>query len=565
MAEGLAEGLAEVLVRSGRLSPERLARAEQEQERSGRPLPEMLIRLGYCSDSDIRRAFAESMGLDILDESVRPEPEAVAMVSSTVAQRHNAVPIRRDNGHLVVALADPMNLTALDDLRLAAGMPVRPAYADKELLTRWLTEGYADESEEDFQVIHDEGDNVAELQRLAREALVVRLVNNIFREAVRARASDIHIEAFEDRCQVRYRIDGVLHEQQAPPQRLIPAVVSRIKILADLDIAERRLPQDGRIKTHILAHEIDVRVSILPTLHGEAVVMRLLDQSSIQLSLEDLGFTQAQLAVYERSIRRPHGMILVTGPTGSGKTTTLYATLRRIYSTEKKMITVEDPVEYQMSGVNQMQVRERIGLTFARGLRSIVRQDPDIIMVGEIRDKETVEIAVHAALTGHLLLSTLHTNDAAGAISRLTDMGLEPFLAASSIECIMAQRLGRRVCPECAEETEVSRDQLIVMERELKHSVPSKQMRGSGCSACRFTGYAGRLGLFEILPVTDEVRELILEHKSAGHIKALAMTQGMTTLRQDGWEKVLAGRTTIDEVLRVTTEDDGGVPVHSAG
>jgi type II secretion system protein E len=564
MAVGMTEGLAEVLVRSGRLSAERLARAEQEQERSGKPLPEMLIRLGYCSDSDIRRAFAESMGLDILDESARPEPEAVAMISSVVAQKHNAVPIRRDNGHLVVALSDPMNLTALDDLRLAAGMPVRPAYADKELLQRWLTEGYVDEDEE-FEVIHEEGDNVAELQRLAREGLVVRLVNNIFREAVRARASDIHIEAFEDRCQVRYRIDGVLHEQQAPPQRMIPAIVSRIKILADLDIAERRLPQDGRIKTHILAHEIDVRVSILPTLHGEAVVMRLLDQSSIQLSLEDLGFTPRQLEVFERSIRRPHGMILVTGPTGSGKTTTLYATLRRIYSSEKKIITVEDPVEYQMSGVNQMQVRERIGLTFARGLRSIVRQDPDIIMVGEIRDRETVDIAVNAALTGHLLLSTLHTNDAAGAISRLMDMGLEPFLAASSIECLMAQRLARQICPECAEDQEVGRDQLIIMEREMGIAPPSKLRRGSGCSTCRFTGYTGRLGLFEILPVTDTVRELILDRRSAGEIKQMAFSEGMLTLRQDGWSKVMSGKTTIDEVLRVSTEDDGGVPVHSAG
>jgi len=335
----------------------------------------------------------------------------------------------------------------------------------------------------------------------------------------------------------------------------MPAIVSRIKILADLDIAERRLPQDGRIKTHILGHEIDVRVSILPTLHGEAVVMRLLDQSSIQLTLEDLGFTRDQLTVFEKVIYRPHGMILVTGPTGSGKTTTLYASLRRIYTPEKKIITVEDPVEYQMSGVNQMQVRERIGLTFARGLRSIVRQDPDIIMVGEIRDKETVEVAVHAALTGHLLLSTLHTNDAAGAISRLLDMGLEPFLAASSIECTMAQRLARKVCTDCAEEHPPAPEMLMLMERELGYAPPAKQLKGAGCSTCRFTGFSGRVGLFEILPISDEIRKMIIAHESAGAIKAVGQRDGMSTLRQDGWRKVLAGQTTIEEVVRVTTED----------
>jgi type IV pilus assembly protein PilB len=516
----------------------------------------MLIRLGYCTEADIQRAFAESLGLAVLDNSTRPEPEAVALINSSLAQKHMIVPVRRENGHVVVALSDPMNLTALDDVRLATGLHVQPAYADRELIERLVTECYSGADEEDIEVVQEEGENVADLQRLAREALVVRLVNNIFREAVRARASDIHIESFEDRAQVRYRIDGVLLEQAPPPQRLMPAIVSRIKILADLDIAERRLPQDGRIKTHILGKEIDVRVSTLPTLHGEAVVMRLLDQSSIQLSLNDIGFTELQLAVFEKAIHRPYGMILVTGPTGSGKTTTLYASLRRIYTQEKKIITVEDPVEYQMSGVNQMQVRERIGLTFARGLRAIVRQDPDIIMVGEIRDKETMEIAVHAALTGHLLLSTLHTNDAAGAVSRLVDMGLEPFLAASSLECVMAQRLARRVCPECREEQEPPHEMMLIMEKELGYAPPSKQLRGVGCSNCRFTGFSGRLGLFEILPVSDAVRDLILDEKSAGYIKAQAVAEGMTTLRQDGWRKVLEGKTTIEEVIRVTTEDE---------
>ncbi|MCC2671956.1 MAG: putative ral secretion pathway protein (Type traffic warden ATPase) [Armatimonadetes bacterium] len=553
----MPETIAQVLVRSGKLTAERLARAQQEQDRSGRPLPEMLVRLGYCAETDIQRAFAESLGIPILDSSVRPEAEALSLVSAGLAQKHMIVPIRRENGSVVVALADPMNLTALDDVRLATGLHVQPAYADREVIERLVTDAYsAEEGEGDFEVVQEEGENVAELHRLAREALVVRLVTNVFREAVRSRASDIHIESFEDRAQVRYRIDGVLQEQAPPPQRLMPAIVSRVKILADLDIAERRLPQDGRIKTHILGKEIDIRVSTLPTLHGEAVVMRLLDQSSIQHSLEDIGFTELQLSVFEKAINRPYGMVLVTGPTGSGKTTTLYASLRRIFSPGKKIITVEDPVEYQMSGVNQMQVRERIGLTFSRGLRAIVRQDPDIIMVGEIRDKETMEIAVHAALTGHLLLSTLHTNDAAGAVSRLVDMGLEPFLAASSLECVMAQRLARRVCPECREEQTPPHEMMMIMERELGYAPPSRQLRGVGCSTCRFTGFSGRLGLFEILPISDEVRDLILDEKSAGHIKASAVAGGMTTLRQDGWRKVLAGQTTIEEVIRVSTEDD---------
>jgi type II secretion system protein E len=553
----MPESIAQVLVRTGKITPERLARAQQEQERSGRPLPEMLQRLGYCTDEDIRHAFAESLGLPIVDGNTRPDPEALALLPAALAQKHLAVPIRRENGHVVVALADPMNLTAVDDLRLATGLNIQPAYAERDLLQRLVTDAYAGvDDEEGFEVVQEEGDNVADLQRLAREALVVRLVNNIFREAVRGRASDIHIEAFEDRCQVRYRIDGVLHEQAPPPQRLMPAIVSRVKILADLDIAERRLPQDGRIKTHILGQEIDVRVSTLPTLHGEAVVMRLLNQSSIQLSLEDIGFTRQQLDVYEKAINRPHGMILVTGPTGSGKTTTLYASLRRIYTPGKKIITVEDPVEYQMSGVNQLQVRERIGLTFARALRSIVRQDPDIIMVGEIRDKDTVEIAVQAALTGHLLLSTLHTNDAAGAVSRLLDMGLEPFLAASSLQCVMAQRLARRVCPECKEEVPAEREMLLIMEKELGYAPPSNQWRGAGCSNCRFTGFTSRLGLFEILPISEAIRQMILDAASASQIKASAVADGMTTLRQDGWRKVLMGQTTIEEVIRVSTEDD---------
>jgi len=558
----MAEAIGEILVRQGKLTPERLQRAVQEQERSGRPLAELLVRLGFCSEADVRRATAESLGIPCVEPAaLRPEMEAIALVAPELAQKYQALPLKRENGRLVVALDNPLNLAALDDLRLATGLHPTPVYADPDALRAALLDAYRDahegrEDEADIEVVREGEENVAELQRLAREALVVRLVNNLLREAVRSRASDIHIEAFEDRVQVRYRIDGVLHEVPPPPQRLYPAIVSRVKILADLDIAERRLPQDGRIKTHLLGHEIDIRVSIVPTLHGEAVVMRLLDQSSIQLTLEQLGFAQRDLERYEKILARPHGMLLVTGPTGSGKTTTLYASLRRIYSPEKKIITIEDPVEYQLSGVNQIQVRERIGLTFARGLRSIVRQDPDVIMVGEIRDRETLEIAIHAALTGHFVYSTLHTNDAAGAISRMLDMGAEPYLLASSLQAVMAQRLARRVCPDCRVLREPDPEMRMVMERETNGDVPDRLWYGEGCTTCRFTGYVGRVGLFELLLVSEPIRRLTLDRASASQIKAQATLEGMRTLRQDGWAKVREGTTTIEEVLRVSIEDE---------
>ena len=555
----MAADVGEILLRGGILTQERLERAQLEQERSGRPLAEMLLRLGYCEEEQLQRALAETLGIPAPDpETLAPDADALSLISAALAQKHQLVPLSQQNGALTVALAEPLNLTALDDVRLATGLQPQPVYADADTIRRLILESYVEDEGEgdDVEVIQEGEDNVVELQRLAREALVVRLVNNILRDAVRQRASDVHVETFEDRVQVRFRIDGVLHEMSPPPQRMVPAIISRIKILSDLDIAERRLPQDGRIRMHVAGHNIDIRVSIVPTLHGEAVVMRLLDQTTTRLDLDDLGFVGKDRTLFEHVIRRPHGMVLVTGPTGSGKTTTLYASLKRIYSSAKKIITIEDPVEYQFEGINQIQVRENIGLTFARGLRSIIRQDPDIIMVGEIRDVETADISIHAALTGHLVFSTLHTNDAPGAVPRLLDMGVEPYLAASSIEAVMGQRLARKLCPDCKEDYEPPVEDGLLISRELQIDPPQTLKRGTGCSRCRFTGYTDRIGLFELMLVTSEIRQLILEKVAASQIKALAQEQGMSTLREDGWRKVLDGQTSIEEVLRVTTEDE---------
>jgi len=554
--------IAQILLRAGTIAPAQLERAEVDHERSGKPVHQVLVRLGFCSDEDVRLATAKSLGIPLVDlDKVVPDEAAVEAVPAELAFRHQLLPLSQSDGTVTVAIGDPLALDALDDVRLVTGLTVKPMLANAEQLRRRVDEAYvsamAEEGQdEDVEVLAGEEEDIADLQRMAREALVIRLVNLILRQAVQDRASDVHIEPFEDEMKVRYRIDGVLHEVPPPAKRLLPAIVSRVKILAELDIAERRLPQDGRIKMLISGHEIDIRVSIVPTLHGESVTMRLLDQSSLLLTLEDLGFSHGDLERYQPVIQRPHGMLLVTGPTGSGKTTTLYASLQKMYTPEKKFLTIEDPVEYQLAGVNQIHVRERIGLSFARGLRHMIRQDPDVIMVGEIRDRETADIAIHASLTGHLVLSTLHTTDAAGAVSRLLDMGVEPYLAASSIIAIMAQRLVRRVCPECREQRKPEPNMLRLMESEVEGPVPPMQWRGAGCSACRYTGYQGRCGIFELLVVSEEVRSLIMQRAPAGQVKALGMQQGMRTLRHDGWEKVVQGITTIEEVVRVTTQDE---------
>lgn len=564
VATAKRDEICDILLESGVITEEQLVRARHDHQRSRTPVHELLVRLGYCGEAQVQIAIAKSLGIpyvELTDQA--PAEDVISRVPAELAYRHQVLPLELHDSTLTVAVADPLDVAALDDVRLVTGMDVRPVLADAEAIRRIVEEAYVEQmmeegQGEDVEVLAEGEEDVADLQRMARESLVIRLVNLILRQAVQDRASDVHIEPFEDAMRVRYRIDGVLHEVPAPAKRLLPAVVSRVKILAELDIAERRMPQDGRIKMLISGHEIDIRVSIVPTLHGEAVVLRLLDQSAVHLSLTDLGFAEHDLARWESVIAQPYGMILACGPTGSGKTTTLYAALSYLYTGEKKIITIEDPVEYQLDGVNQIHVREHIGLTFARGLRHMVRQDPDIMMVGEVRDQETANIAIHAALTGHLILSTLHTNDAPGAVSRLLDMGVEPFLAASSMIAILAQRLVRCICSECKEEYQPRAELLAVMQRESEQPVAEVQVHGAGCSACRYTGYVGRTGIFELLIANEQIRSLIMGRASAGEIRTVAMEGGMTPVRQHGWATVRDGITTIEEVVRATAQEELG-------
>jgi type II secretion system protein E len=551
-----------VLLGKGVLDGDSLARAQADAERGGQPLRTSLLKLGMVTPWQMQEAIGESLGIPTVDlRAVSPDPSVLSLVPADLAQRHQIIPLSAEDGTMTVAIADPLNLEALDDVRLVTGREVKPVLADPAEVRRVVDEAYMQElltegANGDVEVVAEEEIDASDLERMAREALVIRLVNNYIRQAVSERASDIHIEPFEDDVNLRYRIDGVLQEQSAPAKRLLPAIISRVKILAQLNIAEHRLPQDGRISLLVSGREVDMRVSIIPTLYGEGVVLRILDQSQLAYELEDLGMSEEHLAQYGEIIKQHHGVILATGPTGCGKTTTLYAALRRIYSPTRKIITIEEPVEYRLHGVTQIHVRTKIGLSFATGLRSIVRHDPDVIMVGEIRDRETADIAIHAALTGHLVFSTLHTNDASGAVTRLQDMGVEPYLIASSLQGVLAQRLIRRICPECRESYEPSQEWLATIHRELEVHPPSTLARGRGCASCRYTGYLGRTGVYEVLPLNEHIRSLIIRRASAGEIKHEAMLHGMSTLRQDGWRKVVAGLTTIEEVLTVAQQEE---------
>jgi type II secretion system protein E len=539
------------------------ALAEQRRINHTKRIGEILVQMRAISEATLLHALSKQLGCPVVDLNAEPpDPEALQIVPSQFAMQHHIIPMKQTDHTLVVAMADPLDIQTIDDLRLLTGYNVDAVIASAADIRRageqfYMHQMLQDAREHEQAVSEDDSLDVADLQKMAREELVIQMVNLILNQAIQDRASDIHIEPFERELRVRYRIDGVLHEVNAPPKRYHAAIISRIKILADMNIAERRLPQDGRMRIRQAGRQIDLRISTVPTLYGESAVMRILDKQTAMLGLQELGMHGHMFERFRRLIQEPHGIILVTGPTGSGKTTTLYAALNEIYSEEKKIITIEDPVEYQLNGVNQIQVHPQIDLTFANGLRHIVRQDPDIIMVGEIRDAETVEIAVHAALTGHLVFSTLHTNDAAGAVNRLLDMGAEPYLIASSLIGTIAQRLVRMNCPRCKQpiqEKDVELNEIGITPEMLRER---KIMAGSGCPECRGVGFKGRSGVYEMITVDDNIRHMIVKREPSNAIKQYAVkNQEMITLLQDGRRRVLEGSTTVKEVLRVCQRED---------
>ena len=557
------------LQREGILTAEDLEIADKQSRRSGQPIQRILLEFGMISTKKYAESLSTFFSIPYAD---LPEMEDLMPVedlplSVKFLRQYQMLPIKMDEHSLQLAVADPLRLPVFDNIRRILNRQLEVMIGDGAEIERRIEDLYGsgssslklileDMNEEDLEILGKEEDqDVEALRDMASEAPVIKLVNLLFSQAVDIGASDIHIEPFEGDLKVRYRVDGVLHDQEAPPKRLQAAIISRIKILGGLNIAERRLPQDGRIRLRIIGKKIDVRVSTIPTLHGESVVMRLLDQSSMFIGLESLGFPLDSMKVFNELIHHPHGMVLVTGPTGSGKTTTLYAALDKINLPDKKIITVEDPVEYQLKGINQIQANAKVGLTFAEGLRSIVRQDPDVIMVGEIRDLETAEIGIQSALTGHLVFSTVHTNDACGAVTRLQDMGVENYLIASCLDGVLAQRLVRTICQECKEPRVI--DKTAVRELDVD-DVEGDQVtvyQGAGCRKCNNTGYKGRLGIYELFVVTDLFKDLIVEKQSANIIKREARKHGMRTLREDGWNKVKAGLTTIEEVMRVTQDE----------
>jgi general secretion pathway protein E len=562
----LHKRIGEILVERGKLELPNLERALKLQEGESREkIGVILLRLGMVSGRDLADALADQLDLPVAQASDFPElPLMEERLSSKFLRDAQAVPLREDDDEVAVAVADPTDSYVISAVQMASGKRVRAYIAAPNEIDAALERLYGGGKSSMGQIVdnittrdeeQDLGD-VEHLKDLASEAPVIRLVNLVLTKALEQRASDIHIEPYENRLVVRYRIDGVLHEVESPPRRLSAAVISRVKIMAALDIAERRLPQDGRIKLRIQGKEIDLRVSTVPTMHGESVVMRILDKGGVPLNFEALGFEGQNMRRFIHSLDQVHGILLVTGPTGSGKTTTLYTALDRLNKPDVKIITVEDPVEYQMAGINQIQVKPQIDLTFANALRSIVRQDPDIIMVGEIRDVETVRIAMQSALTGHMVLSTVHTNDAPSTISRLLDMGAEDYLLTSTLNGVLAQRLVRTLCPKCREPHPALPE--VVEQMNLRKYVPDGEIvlyKPVGCSECAGTGYWGRICIIEMMTMTDNIRSLIMRHSTSGDIRAEAIREGMETMFENGVRKSLAGITTIEEVLRVTRED----------
>ena len=542
-------------MRAGIITEKQLNDALEVYRATGSPIGRVLVDLGYSSQGAILSVMARQIGIEYIDFSDRrPEPTAVALVSRELAARYTLMPMEIRDGVLVVAMADPQNVLALDDLRIITGHEIRPAISTKDDIVAAINEYYKVARHDDTEMflgVDDSADQDLEEMTGVDEAPAVKLVNYIIQKAVADRASDIHIEPQENDLRVRFRIDGVLHEAMPPsPKAIQTSIISRFKIMADMDIAESRKPQDGHCAINVAGRKIDFRVSTLPTVYGERIVLRILRTDSILLKLADLGFLPQALERFQSSFTKPYGAILVTGPTGSGKSTSLYAAINVLNDPARHIITAEDPVEYRLPGINQCQISVRSGLTFARALRSFLRCSPDVILVGEIRDEETAKIAIESALTGHLVLSTLHTNDSAGAVTRLIEMGVEPFLVSSAVDCVLAQRLARRLCPDCKKEWRPSRDVLIDA-GYTADNLPDVVYRAIGCKKCGGTGYRGRLGVHEVLMMTEEISKLCIENATAEDIKRVAIEQGMLTLRQDGLEKVRAGQTSIEEIVRV--------------
>ena len=554
--------IGEVLQQRKIVSPGDLKQAKAVKQPSER-IEHCLVRLGMIEERDYLSVYSEQLSIPLVNLSeVKIDSELLRQTPSKVVHRDRVIPIDRNNGVIRVATNNPFNVYAFDELRMLMGAKIETVLATSDEISRVIKQHFgvggqtveAMLGESEVEVVREADADNADLIEQAQEATVVKLVNEILLEAIRERASDVHIEPYENDLKIRYRIDGVLHTTNVPPEirRFQAAIVSRIKILSNLNIAEKRLPQDGGFKIKAQNRDIDLRVSIIPTAFGGAVVMRILDKQSVLLSLDQLGLMDEALAGVMHVITQPFGIILVTGPTGSGKTTTLYAALNTIRSDEVKILTIEDPIEYYLDGIQQVQIKPHIGLTFATGLRSFLRHDPDVILVGEIRDLETAEVAINASLTGHLVFSTLHTNDAVTSTTRLLDMGVEPFLVSSSISGVLAQRLVRRICKSCKEEYEPDRKELPA---DFKIEPGQKLTKGKGCRECRNSGYRGRLGIYELLMVTDELREMIVQRKSATDMLTVARKQGIKLMREDGWTKVIKGMTTVEEVVRVTKID----------
>ncbi len=568
----LKERLTDILINNKLLTKEQLVQALEVQKEKGGRLSDIIVDLKFIKESDLILALSEGLGFPLIDlKRFKIDYEIARVIPADIARHYQIIPVSKMGDTITLAMADPLNIFAIDHVKALTGYKINTIISSSQDILQTIelsypdaTKGVIDDLVKEMSVssiefIKEEKEILPsdqELDHVSRQAPVIKITNVILEKAVKKKASDILIEPLDRKLRVRFRIDGILHEEEAPPKNMHPSIVSRIKVMSDLNIAEHRLPQDGRFKVNMVTREIDFRVSILPSSFGEKVALRILDKSQATLDIEKLGFSQDTVSKLKNMAKLPHGMILVCGPTGSGKTTTLYSILKFVDSPTKNIVTVEDPVEYQLEGINQVTARSEIGLSFTTALRSILRQDPNVIMIGEIRDYETVDIAVKSALTGHLVLSTLHTTTAPGAIVRLINMGVEPYLLNASLICVMAQRLLRKICPYCKEEYTIKKDLIDTLKLDLENVKSSKLFRGKGCPHCFNLGYSGRLGIAEVLLITPAIRELILRRTQEHLVKQQARQEGMKTLREEGLQAALKGITTLEEVLRVTAPDE---------